>query len=1053
MKNYTIEKVDRLKRVDKLILFFGVVLVLISIAIGGNQFKKVSADFSERDLKHVVSYFQVGENSCLEDDFALPKYISERKNGLKITSYKEDEKIVYDNLIDISNVDKNDLLCELAITPDVSGRMEFGKLVVRLEDSENPRIYFDIILTPNKYDEASIRQYVQTTVQTNTVSSARGAFYGGFVDTDKIQDTNKDGKITYEDIDKAANGLGTLIDSDNSADIAAYEAERLTKTTMWERLLNSDGTYNKVICYKSMSGVSGYYRAVAANFAGSGVVGYSNTVKLYYDNAEKAIYTDNQAAWPLGVLKNSIYDYGVGADTKVKLLDMDDITEMGNNSRAVWSGFPSGKARMSFTVSAFESPDIANYTILTINNQSFGGIVLQDTDAPELIIDLQDYNNSKLPSALYGQAYPLFDAVAYDSIDGILPVEIVADGTKIVSGQKYWIPQRSGSAKEIKYIATDKSGNTVTKNLFVDVLSELPELKGVLESSDTTFNLADDNAKDSHGRFTVTTYCPISLPKMLPQGGSGIPTVEISVRFKGAERSLNGNIFVPMENGEYDVCYIVKDYLGQTVKYEYKLYAVYEEKIILTEPVLPQYAVKGYNVFFPAANALYHTAWGQELKAYTEIRVYKEDGVTLLATFKDGEAAKYKPETNDGNCLVIKYVATKEAGELSGERVYCGTIPLISMQQMSDLMVAQDGVKKDVTMLETNITFKENGAYAEFAHPLSIVGDGVSVRFTSKEDMCEYDGFEIYFYDMSDYSLNLKVKFSTRTAERTNLLGNKYSVGFVAIDEQKWQETEAFVFGKSNTFCTLKVLSDGSIYLSDEYLGKPDDFTGFVSGRVYVRISGYGVRDADKAGMVLSQLNGDIIANSNMDFKVPIIQLSEKPCGSANIGTFLTIPSALATDVFCGTAKLNVTVLLNNEKIFDYFDEYGVFESNKIFLSKYGEYRIVYEATDASNRRFDKQYTVVVRDIIAPVININGDVVKTAKLNGKLQLPKATATDNVDTNLTVYVVVIDPMNVYAVIKQDEQYKFTKAGRYIIKYYCEDSCYNASYSISYEIMVD
>ena len=226
------------------------------------------------------------------------------------------------------------------------------------------------------------------------------------------------------------------------------------------------------------------------------------------------------------------------------------------------------------------------------------------------------------------------------------------------------------------------------------------------------------------------------------------------------------------------------------------------------------------------------------------------------------------------------------------------------------------------------------------------------------------------------------------------------------------------------------------------------------TGRAYVRISGYGVENSasKEAGITLSQINGEIINNSTIDFKLPILQISEKLGSSADLGTYLYLPSALATDVFCGTANITVSVLLGEDSIYRYFDENGEFGGDKIFLSSYGEYVLVYESVDASNRTFSTQYKIIVRDKIAPNITVHGEVNAQANAGEKLQLPKATAKDNADGELTVYVIIIDSMNVYTVIEQGEEYVFTKTGRYFVKYYCEDDSYNATYSNEYEIIV-
>ena len=113
---------------------------------------------------------------------------------------------------------------------------------------------------------------------------------------------------------------------------------------------------------------------------------------------------------------------------------------------------------------------------------------------------------------------------------------------------------------------------------------------------------------------------------------------------------------------------------------------------------------------------------------------------------------------------------------------------------------------------------------------------------------------------------------------------------------------------------------------------------------------------------------------------------------------------------------------------------------------------IEYIAEDASGNSLTKTYNVVVRDLIKPVIEIQGETPTTGKVGKALELPKAIAIDNVDPDLQVYVIVINPMNAYTLFKVGEVYVPQYEGRYIVKYYCEDSNYNTVYTKEFVIQV-
>ena len=105
---------------------------------------------------------------------------------------------------------------------------------------------------------------------------------------------------------------------------------------------------------------------------------------------------------------------------------------------------------------------------------------------------------------------------------------------------------------------------------------------------------------------------------------------------------------------------------------------------------------------------------------------------------------------------------------------------------------------------------------------------------------------------------------------------------------------------------------------------------------------------------------------------------------------------------------------------------------NIVDLSKVGTYTITYTATDAAGNTATATRTVKVQDRTAPVITLNGDA-EITKNKGVYTDPGATATDNLDGNISDSIVITSPL-------MDE------IGRYEIRYNVSDAEGNAAEEI-------
>lgn len=88
---------------------------------------------------------------------------------------------------------------------------------------------------------------------------------------------------------------------------------------------------------------------------------------------------------------------------------------------SLWDGFTTGEVYMSIHAEGYQN-SLMNMVITDIGDRKLSDNVFCDVDAPTLTVDYADYTASTVPDAQLNRPYRVFDATAYDSRDGQLPV-------------------------------------------------------------------------------------------------------------------------------------------------------------------------------------------------------------------------------------------------------------------------------------------------------------------------------------------------------------------------------------------------------------------------------------------------------------------------------------------------------------------------------------------------------------------------------------------------------------------------------------------------------
>ena len=153
------------------------------------------------------------------------------------------------------------------------------------------------------------------------------------------------------------------------------------------------------------------------------------------------------------------------------------------------------------------------------------------------------------------------------------------------------------------------------------------------------------------------------------------------------------------------------------------------------------------------------------------------------------------------------------------------------------------------------------------------------------------------------------------------------------------------------------------------------------------------------------------------DVGAPVITLLGDTTININIGGTFTDPGATAADDVDGDLTANIVVA-----------------GDAVNVNTAGTYIITYNVSDAAgNAATQRTRTVIVAaDTVAPVITLQGSATINITVGGTFTDPGATATDNIDGNITANIVVAgDAVNVNA------------SGTYIITYNVSDAAGNAA----------
>ncbi len=665
----------------------------------------------------------------------------------------------------------------------------------------------------------------------------------------------------------------------------------------------------------------------------------------------------------------------------------------------VWSGFTSGRVRLSVTAGMYEA-SVARFCIKSVHGVDLSTGKLEDKDGPEIQID-NPYTGT-MPAAVKGGSYPVFSATARDNNTGACDVKVsvwynyTSANTVLVDIVDGRFETAYTGDYAIVYEASDRMGNLSREVLWV-------------RSHETVEKPSVELLVQPQKELTLGA---LLLPvEYQATSHSGNAQVRITATLDGEEYEVPAAGYRPEKAGTYTVTYTATDHIGQTGSISYELTAEAGEKpVFVDRPVLPAVLVDGCAYRLPELYANDYRSGALERKlASAEItdaegtRAVGADG-TFTAKVKNNKDTVTVRYFYDGARLELQ-VPVIQAWRVDGN----SSRPKLNLDNY--LYSAENALS--YTKTEASITVQTGTADGAFLFANRLIAEKLQFSLAGIPGKSQFDALAITLTDVGNPQIAV-------TATLYNLGTSNAQLKLCGVQNAvtgAFENGDTFVLGYGD-----KCLRIGS----SAYEIRTDDsgnaFVGFPSEHVMLKVGFVGAKQG--AAYELLAVNEYAMSNLTSDRTGPKIVVLGEYGGSHSIGTKLTIPAALAADVLDPNVTFSLTVkdpqgnIVKSEEG-TALDKVDPGAEYAITLDQYGQYNVQLVAADTFNARSNETallYTINVDDEIPPEISFTSSFADTAKVGDVLVLPDFAASDN-----------ITPAQELAVIK----YVYTPSGRLVL----------------------
>ncbi len=708
-----------------------------------------------------------------------------------------------------------------------------------------------------------------------------------------------------------------------------------------------------------------------------------------------------------------------------------------------WDGFTTGEVYVSITGAGYVNTH-AGMMITKIGDEDLSKELYDGIMKPYVSIDLEGYDEMRIPAAEVGQAYPLFTAVARDYFNGeyaLTPRVFyqydfdTAWEMNVENGT--FTPDREG-LYTLVYTAKDGFGQTTTQRVDVLAVEELPAL---------TAEFATDYVTESPNGVQI------DLPTVTASGGSGDKETTVEVSLGNQTWKITDGVFKPVKIGEYTVKYTIVDYLGEETTLSYECNVVANTQPVQeSEIVLPKYFIEGKKYLLPDCSVIDY-ATDNVARLTPTIKVTDLDGektleanreYTVKADADDKVNVEYSV-TMGGQSFVL-YSEEVSVKKIAVEETDLGDGEIEERLDLSTYFLAGGGITSSMGDNGVELEGITDGTF-NFIKPVLVETFNVKLQIDKEKN--NYNEIAFYMTDSVNPEQSIALSFQRLSSGAINvyLNGVKLSGSLTATFNNGGIITIAYAAGVLTINST-----EFRVTLRTYENGKP--FEGFTSGKVYFggEMTEIGGPSLLRITKVNNQTMGMLLVDDINKPEVAVRGAYKRVYEPNDKVTILDIVAESVLETYT-MATVRVTgpdkkvlkaedgTSLNNVAVSDYV----------IRLTDYGDYRIIYTVTDDNGKTGSITVPLGVYDFVKPEIVLEGEVPASASVGSTITLPKATVMDNctAEEDIRLSVQVVAPNGTAK--PYDSKMTYTVAGTWRIRYVAYDAEGNMQ-MLTYKVVV-
>lgn len=705
---------------------------------------------------------------------------------------------------------------------------------------------------------------------------------------------------------------------------------------------------------------------------------------------------------------------------KTEIADMDDTSLY----KSVWTGFPSGKARLSVEAQNYSGSSATVCITEVYGIDDLSDNVFIDSDKPEITVN-NEYDGN-MPSALKGYSYEIPSATAYDAYAGNCDVKISVrynygtdSSVNVPIENGRFVTDKVGTYG-ILYEAYDKVGNYSSEVLYVFAYETIPEVMFEIPSHAVT------NAKS--GEWVNI----INVEDEAISGGSGKKTVRTYLEFNGKRELVSGG-FRAADPGVYTVIYEVTDYVGKKTEKSYNVVVTENDVPVLEKDynVFPAY-ISGGEYTIPAYYA-YVTKNGKLTKELCDVSITDGNGTK---TYKGGDKATVSVKNNGDS---VRFTVSSNGTTLvSHESV--GVAAWVKEEagtrfHLENYLVGE-GFAVEKTSTGMVLTAEKNSMRFVFANALS--SKQLTARVNGIKGANENTVLRIRVFDAIDENIGFSIAVGGVNVPYAEIEGIRH-----ALSDTTFGESGTIEIAYSENTVTI---NGTSVPLKS--------FDGFERNEVFLEVEyeGYG----ENAGITFASVGNCNFNTAQTDRFAPVIEATHETGGVRTFGEEYVLYAPVAYDVYSPNLEYYLTVTAPDGSIAKdvnglILDKVDPTIDYVIRLDKIGEYKVEYFIAEAKSfvsrqNNSSLKYTVVIADEDAPELAWKGEFPTELIVGDMFIVPEYEVSDNYSAseNIIVRVFAETPAG-QLIMLPGNALKMTHEGEYEIRIMVVDEAGNiASY---------